>query len=585
MREQIKNLRREMKKRGIFAYMVMTEDFHGSEYVGEHFKLREYLSGFTGSAGTLVVTEEEAALWTDGRYFIQAAAELSGSGIALMKQGEPDTPSVGKYLREKMPDGSVLGFDGRAVRAAFARRLQSLLVEKNITFMTDEDLGDAVWENRPALSKKPVFSLSERVCGASRAEKLAAIREKMRSENADCLALSELSEIAWTLNLRGGDVDYNPVFLAFMLVFSDSVKLFAERSIFNDEITAALKKDGVEILPYDDIYGALCSLDCAVWADPKAVSFRFLGSLKNAKIIEKTSPVEMMKACKNPAEIAAEKSAHIKDGVAVTRFMRWLKTAVQSERVTELSAADKLEELRQMGADYLGQSFEPIMAFGEHAAIVHYSANEQTNAVLQPRGLLLSDTGGHYLDGTTDITRTFVLGELSAEEKRAFTLVLAAHLELLRAVFPKGVRGSTLDGIARRPLWERGFDFKHGTGHGVGFLLNVHEGPQRISWHADNDAPLAEGMITSDEPGLYFEGKFGIRHESLVLCVKSEHEGFLRFEPLTCVPFDIDGIDKSLLTETQITILNEYHKWVRETLSPYLSEDERGWLSEITKPI
>lgn len=585
MIERITELRRVMKSRGIFAYIVMTEDFHGSEYVGAHFKLREYLSGFTGSAGTLVVTEDEAALWTDGRYFIQAAAELSGSGIELMKQGEPETPTIVRYLHEKMPEGSVLGFDGRAVNAAFARRLENVLREMNITLKTDEDLGGEIWENRPPLSKQPVFALSESVCGMSRAEKLTWIREKMRTEKSDCLALSALDEIAWTLNLRGGDVDYNPVFLSFLLVFEDKAQLFAERSIFDENIATALQKDGVEILPYDDIYSALSALDCAVWADPKAVNFRFLSSLKNAKNIAKASPVEMMKACKNAAEISAEKSAHIKDGAAVTRFMKWLKTAVKSERITEISAAEKLEELRRTGEGYLGQSFEPIMAYGDHGAIVHYSATEQTNAVLEPRGLLLSDTGGHYLDGSTDITRTFVLGELSIEEKRAFTLVLAAHLELLGAVFPKGVRGSTLDGIARKPLWEHGLDFNHGTGHGVGFLLNVHEGPQRVSWRAANDAPLCAGMITSDEPGLYFEGKFGIRHESLVLCEKAEFEGFLRFTPLTCVPFDREGIDKAYLTEPQITSFNEYQKWVCETLSPLLSEEERGWLAEVTKPL
>lgn len=585
MRDRITELRRVMKSRGIFAYIVMTEDFHGSEYVGAYFKLREYLSGFTGSAGTLVVTQNEAALWTDGRYFIQAAAELSGSGIELMKQGKPETPSIERYLREKMPEGSVLGFDGRAVNAAFARRSENVLREKNITLKTDEDLGGEIWENRPPLSKQPVFALSESVCGMSRAEKLTWIREKMRAEKADCLALSALDEIAWTLNLRGDDVDYNPVFLAFLLVFEDKARLFAERSIFDENIATALQKDGVEILPYDDIYSALSALDCAVWADPKAVNFRFLSSLKNAKNIAKASPVEMMKACKNAAEISAEKSAHIKDGAAVTRFMKWLKTAVKSERITEISAAEKLEEFRKAGEGYLGQSFEPIMAYGEHGAIVHYSATEQTNAVLEPRGLLLSDTGGHYLDGSTDITRTFVLGELTDEEKRAFTLALAAHLELLGAVFPKGVRGSTLDGIARKPLWEHGLDFNHGTGHGVGFLLNVHEGPQRVSWRAANDAPLAEGMITSDEPGLYFEGKFGIRHESLVLCEKAEFEGFLRFSPLTCVPFDAAGVDKQYLTPTQITRFNEYQKWVCETLSPLLSEEERGWLAEVTKPL
>ena len=588
MREQITALRREMWKHGIFAYLVLTEDFHGSEYAGAHFKCREYLSGFTGSAGTLVVTETDAALWTDGRYFIQAAAELSGSGIALMKQGEPDTPTIERFLAEKMPENSALGFDGRAVNAVFAKKLEKALLKKNIAFKTDINLVGAVWEDRPPLSKQPVFAVSEEFCGLSRFEKLSKIREKMRAENASCTVLSALDDIAWTLNLRGGDVDYNPVFLAFMLVFEDRAELFAERSIFDDKIADSLKTDGVKILPYDGIYDRLNTLDGAVWADPKTTNSRIFKELKNAKIISKNSPVELMKACKNPAEIAAEKSAHIKDGAAVTRFMRWLKSAVRSvktELITEISAAEKLEEFRKAGEGYLGQSFEPIMAYGEHGAIVHYSATEQTNAALEPRGLLLSDTGGHYLDGTTDITRTFVLGELSDEEKRAFTLVLAAHLELLGAVFPKGARGSTLDGIARKPLWDRGLDFNHGTGHGVGFLLNVHEGPQRVSYRAANDAPLQEGMITSDEPGLYLEGKFGIRHESLVLCERSEFEGFLRFSPLTCVPFDTEGIDKRYLTNSQITRLNDYHKWVCETLSPLLSNDEREWLSEITKPI
>ena len=585
---QIDELRGMMSERGIYAYIVPTDDFHGSEYVGAHFKLREYLSGFTGSAGTLVVTLDCAALWTDGRYFIQAERELSGSGIKLMKMGEPRTPTIERFLLDKMPENSALGFDGRTVTAAFAMRLGKVLQPKYITLKTDEDLGGMVWENRPPLSKRPVFELSESVCGQSRSEKLTLIRGKMQAENAGCLAVSALDEIAWTLNLRGGDVDYNPVFLSFMLVFEDRVELFAERSIFNGDIVQNLRNDGVEIRPYEEIYTALKSQNGTVWADLKAVNYRMKSSLENAKIISKQSPIAMMKAVKNPVEIAAEKSAHIKDGVAVTRFMYWLKNAIGHEKITEISAAEKLEEFRRMGEGYLGQSFEPIMAYGEHGAIVHYSADKETNAELQPCGLLLSDTGGHYLDGTTDITRTFVLGELTDEEKRAFTLVLAAHLELLGAVFPKGVRGSTLDGIARQSLWRHGLDFNHGTGHGVGFLLNVHEGPQRISWRAVNDAPLESGMITSDEPGLYFEGKFGIRHESLVLCQKANwlpDSGFLCFEPLTCVPFDPEGIDKKFLIPPQITHFNEYQNWVCETLSPRLPKEEAKWLAEITKPI
>ena len=586
--KQIDELRKLMSERGIFAYIVPTDDFHGSEYVGAHFKLREYLSGFTGSAGTLVVTRDEAALWTDGRYFIQAERELSGSGIELMKMGEPQTPTIERFLLDKMPENSALGFDGRVVSAAFAMRLGKVLQPKNVTLKTDGDLGGMVWEDRPPLSKQPVFELSESVCGMSRREKLTRIREKMSAEKADCLAVSALDEIAWTLNLRGGDVDYNPVFLSFMLVFANRAELFAERSIFNDDIVNDLRNDGVEIRPYEEIYNALKSQSGAVWVDLKAVNYRIKSSLSGARIISKQSPVVMMKAVKNPAEIDAEISAHIKDGVAVTRFMYWLKRAIGHEKITEISAAEKLEEFRKMGEGYLGQSFEPIMAYGEHGAIVHYSATEETDAELLPRGLLLSDTGGHYLDGTTDITRTFVLGELTDEEKRAFTLVLAAHLELLGVVFPKGVRGSTLDGIARQSLWRNGLDFNHGTGHGVGFLLNVHEGPQRISWRAANDAPLEAGMITSDEPGLYFEGKFGVRHESLVLCQEADwlsDGGFLCFAPLTCVPFDTAGIDKKLFTAAQLTFFNEYQSGVCETLSPHLPREEAEWLTELTKPI
>lgn len=590
--KKIDELRGLMNERGIFAYIVPTDDFHGSEYVGAHFKLREYLSGFTGSAGTLVVTLDETALWTDGRYFIQAERELTGSKIKLMKMGEPDTPTIENFLREKMPENSALGFDGRVVPAAFAMRLERALSDKSITLKTDEDLGGAVWEERPPLSKQPVFELPKSVCGESRAERLTRIREKMKVENADCLAVSALDEIAWTLNLRGGDVDYNPVFLSFMLVFADRVELFAERSIFADEIVRNLQNDGVEIRPYEEVYAALKSQNGTVWSDLRAVNYRMKNSLENASIISKQSPIVMMKTVKNPTEIARIKAAHLRDGIAVTRFMYWLKHAIGHEKITEISAAEKLEEFRRMGEGYLGQSFEPIMAYGEHGAIVHYSATEETNAELQPRGLLLSDTGGHYLGneaaGTTDITRTFVLGELDPFEKATFTQVLAAHLELNGVVFPKGVRGSTLDGIARHGMWRIADDFNHGTGHGVGFLLNVHEGPQRISWRAVNDSPIVPGMITSNEPGMYREGMFGVRHESLILCKKCEafceSDGeFYCFEPLTLVPFDLDGISAEHFSYR--SQLNFYHEYVYQKLAPHLPKEEAEWLREVTKPI
>ncbi len=590
MNNKLLSLRELMKQREIYAYIVCTDDFHGSEYVGAHFRLREYLSGFTGSAGTLVVLPETAALWTDGRYFIQAERELSGSGITLMKSEEKGVPTIEKYLCENLPDGAVIGFDGRAVSAAFAEKLLDKLAYKHITAHSDEDLGGMVWENRPPLSKEPVYELPDSVCGKSAADKVASIREKLRKERADCLLIAALDEIAWTLNMRGGDVDFNPVFLSYMIISENEILLFAQREIFNEKIAENLEKIGVKILPYEDVYNSIFWLNKTVWLDSKAVNFRLKNTVKKqCKIIDKKSPILMMKAVKNSAEIEAVKAAHLSDGIAVTRFMYWLKHSIGKERITEISAAEKLEEFRKMSADYLGQSFAPIMAFGEHGAIVHYSATEETNAELQPRGLLLSDTGGHYLGekaaGTTDITRTFVLGELTEVEQKAFTIVLAGHLELLRAVFPKGVCGSTLDGIARRPLWQYGMDFNHGTGHGVGFLLNVHEGPQRISCRTSNDAPFEEGMITSDEPGYYVERRFGIRHESLLLCWRSYISGFLHFIPLTLVPFDRDGIIPELLSAEQREYLNDYHALVYDKLSPYLSADEAEWLCEMTKPI
>lgn len=590
---RISELRELMKQRGIYAYIVCTDDFHGSEYVGSYFRMREYLSGFTGSAGTLVVTIEEAALWTDGRYFIQAERELRGSGITLMKSGESGVPAITDYLAEKLPDGSVVGFDGRTVSAGFAEKLWVKLSKKGISFSTDEDLGGLVWKDRPPMSKAPVFELPERFCGLSAAEKIAVIREKLRAESADCIVISALDEIAWTLNLRGGDVDYNPVFLAYMAISDHEVLLFTNREIIAEKIAENLKKIGVKILPYKDVYNSIFWLDKTVWIDSGAVNYRLKNIIKKqCETIDKKSPIVMMKAVKSEAEIEAVRVAHLLDGVAVTRFMYWLKHSVGKERITEISAAEKLEEFRRISADYLGQSFAPIMAYGEHGAIVHYSATEETNAELQPHGLLLSDTGGHYLGetaaGTTDITRTFVLGELDPFEKVTFSLVLEAYFELPGVIFPKGVRGSTLDGITRQRLWVTGDEFNHGTGHGVGFLLNVHEGPQRISWRAANDVPIVPGMITSNEPGMYREGLFGVRHESLLLCKRCEHfsesDGeFYCFEPLTLVPFDLDGIDAEHFRHR--AQLNFYHQYVREKLSPLLPKEEAEWLEEITRPI
>lgn len=585
MRSEIERLISLMRERGFFACIVPTDDFHGSEYVSAHFKLREYLSGFTGSAGTLVVTLDDAFLWTDGRYFLQAERELCGSGVTLMRDGERGVPTILDFLAEKMPAKSTLAFDGRILTERFVNRLCKRLHELDIVFADNFDAGEFLWENRPALPANKVFALPDNICGKTRAEKLIDIRKKMTAEKADYIAASALDEIAWTLNLRGGDVEFCPLFLSFMIISHSKVFLFADITKFSQELIENLRSDEVEIQPYSEIYDALERLNGAVWTDKAAVNHTFFSSLKNARVIDKPLPISLMKAVKNDAEIAAEKLAHIKDGVAVTRFRKWLSKAVLQGNITEISAAEKLEEFRETGENYLGSSFAPIMAYGEHGAIVHYCADEATNAFLEPHGLLLSDTGGHYLEGTTDITRTFVLGALTNEEKRAFTLVLAGHLNLLDACFPEGVCGHTLDYTAREPLWKHGLDFNHGTGHGVGFLLNVHEGPQRISRRAVDDAPFYAGMITSDEPGFYADGKFGVRHESLLLCVKSEIEGFLRFEPLTFVPFDRDGVDKKYLTARQIELFNAYQRACFEKLSPFLDEGEKKWLGEVTEPI
>lgn len=608
MNDKLERLRELMKERGISAYIVCTDDFHGSEYVGAHFRLREYLSGFTGSAGTLVILPDTAALWTDGRYFIQAERELSGSGIELMKAGEKGVPTITAYLEEKLSDNDVIGFDGRAVSALFAEKLLQKLNYKHVTAKSDEDLGGMVWEvlgERPPLSREPVFELPESVCGLSAEKKVENIRKKLSEARADCLVISALDEIAWTLNLRGGDIDFNPVFLSFMAISGDEILLFAQREIFSEKIAENLKKIGVKILDYFDVYNEEIWLYKRVWLDSGAVNFRLKNTVKiRCEIIDKKSPVLMMKAVKNPAEIEAIKLAHLIDGCAVSRFILGFKYGFTNgdKMISEISAAQLLEESRIYVSNkiyresrfddyrYLGQSFAPIMAYGEHGAIVHYSATEQTNTDIKPRGLLLFDTGAHYLGkkiaGTTDITRTLAVGELTEEEKRAYTVVLAAHLELLNARFPRGTRGSVIDYAAREVLWKHGMDFNHGTGHGVGFLLCVHEGPQRISRNVANDPPFEPGMIVSCEPGYYVEGKFGVRHESLMLCVEDEeHEGFLRFEPLTLVPFDKKGIDTELLTDKQVDYLNAYHKLVYDKLSMLGLFLNLVWLRQATEPV
>ena len=607
--ERIGALRREMRKEGITAYYVPTDDFHGSEYVSDYFKCREYLSGFTGSAGTLVVTEDFAGLWTDGRYFLQAAEQLKGTEISLMKMGEPDVPAVDDYLAEHLQSGDKLGFDGRCVNGSFVRNLKQKIKDKEITFEGSLDLTDRLRSDRPQLAFHPIWELELSQSGCSRKDKLLRIREKITEKGADGHLLTSLEDIAWLLNLRGSDIHCNPVFLSYLYITAEECILFAGKSeedqeagadIFERETLQHLKEDGIEIRPYEEVYRYTEGLhDQKVLINERVVNAGLLENLsKHCCLVTADNPTTLMKAVKNPTELTNMRNAHIKDGVAVTRFIYYMKKYKklstggqwEGEPLTELKAAEILENLRKEQKDYLGDSFDPIMAYGEHGAIVHYSATEQTDAPLDTDNFLLSDTGGHYRDGTTDITRTISLAAagLTEEQKKHYTLVLKANLRLLDAKFPKGVCGNSLDAVAREPLWAEGLDFNHGTGHGVGFLLSVHEGPNAFRTYRGrgkvDTTAIVPGMITSDEPGLYFEGKYGIRLENLIECVEEEN-GFYGFRPLTFVPFDREAINPDLLNNREKNILNSYHQQVYDKINIYLGEEEKLWLKEETKEL
>lgn len=595
VRCRIEKLRGLMRERNIDVYIICTDDFHGSEYVGDFFKTREYMSGFTGSAGTLLITEDKAFLWTDGRYFIQAEAQLKGSGIELMKMGQEGVPSISEYLSSYVQNNMVIGFDGRAVSNSFTDEIKASMCDKSVHFKGDEDLVNFIWRDRPELSKEKVWILEEKYTGLKSLEKLNSIRNYMINKGADIFVLTSLDDIAWLLNLRGNDVKCSPVFLSYIIIYMDKGILYVNEDILSRDIIRYLSDINIEIRPYNNIYNDLTEIEKykKVLIDYKRANYMICKSLpQNIEIINCVNPTIYMKAIKNKVEIKNMRKAHIKDGIAVTRFMYWLKENVGKTHITEISAAQKLEELRGEQEGYIGASFEPIMAYGEHGAIIHYSATDKTNSDIEAKGLLLSDTGGHYYEGTTDITRTFVMGNLSDSERKAYTLVLRGHLQLAAAKFLYGVRGINLDILARQPLWEYGMDYRHGTGHGVGYLLNVHEAPNSFRWMVGNNdvnsAILEEGMITSNEPGVYIENEFGIRLENLILCKKSEKNAygqFMEFENLTLVPFEKSAVDINYMTNRDIELLNKYHEKVYEVISPYLSDNEAEWLREATSPL
>lgn len=565
-------LRREMEKRGIDAYLVPTTDFHGSEYVNDYFKCRQYVSGFTGSAGTLLVTGDFAGLWTDGRYFLQAEKQLQGSGISLMRINQPGVLSIREYLAENLKPESVVAFDGRVVDADFGMSLET---DYNIEY--DMDLVGEIWKERPVLRGSEIYKLPPEVVGETAESKLKRLRLAMEEKGADYHIITGLEEIAWLYNLRGSDVSHTPVFFAFSIISRDEDRLYTLYPI-------AKVLEGRESLPYFQFFEDIKELKKgSLLLDTKKASYTLVKSLpENVEIISDVDPVEAMKAVKNQTELRCTENAHIKDGTAMVQFIFWLKSNVGKTAISEISAADKLETLRRQQTGCFDLSFDTISGYMENGAIVHYTPTPDTDRQLRPEGLLLVDSGGQYEDGTTDITRTIALGPLTDEMREDYTTVLKSNLELSMAVFEKGITGSQLDQIARNPLRAKGLDFNHGTGHGVGHILSVHEGPNRIS-PTGGDWPILPGMITTDEPGVYKEGAYGIRLENELVCV--EKDGSLAFEPITLCPFDRDAILPEMLSEEERKYLNAYHEKVYRVLESRLETEVRSWLREQTEEL
>ncbi len=584
-----------MRQKQIDVYMIPTEDFHESEYVGDYFKVRKYMSGFTGSAGTLVVTLSEAGLWTDGRYFIQAENQLKGTGIDLYKMGEPKVPTVEEFIKEKTPEHGWLGFDGRVVNALLGIKLKEALEKKDAKIDSSSDLVDAIWEDRPAISKEPAYLLDIKWVGKPRKEKLSEIREVMEEKKADSFILTSLDDIAWLLNIRGNDVTYNPVVLSYVIVRKEECLLFIQPGALSEVVQKELEQDAIKIYPYHSVYQYIRAIPETetVLLSKKRVNYAILSGLKEGiTIIDEINPTTTKKAIKNKVELENLRKSHIKDGVAVTKFMYWLKHQVGKEEITEISAADYLEGLRKEQEGFLELSFDTISAYQANAAMMHYSATPEHNAKLKPEGFLLVDSGGQYYEGTTDITRTFVLGPIPDEWKKHYTLVAKSMLNLANVKFLYGCNGLNLDILARGPLWNIGIDYRCGTGHGVGYLLNVHEGPNGFRWkhvpERDDQAVFEEGMVTTDEPGVYIENSHGIRTENELICKKAEkneYGQFMEFETITYAPIDLDGIDVTYFSETDKMQLNQYHKMVYEKISPYLTKEEADWLKEYTREI
>lgn len=588
IQERIEALRAVMKENGVNSYIIPSSDNHMSEYVNDHFKCREWISGFTGSAGTVVITDKEAHLWVDGRYHIQGERQVAGTEYIVHKLGQPNVDNYIEWLGKSMQSGEVVAFNGKVVSVNTLNLLKDSLENNNVQVKIEDDFIQNIWVERIELPKKQLFIHETKYCGKSCSDKLSEVRKAMDEKKIDSYLITSLDDIAWLLNLRGGDVENNPVFLSYVLVDNERCSVYLDTEKVTEQIREYLANEGVGVKEYADVASDL-SLVCSgstIGFDPNRCNVWLLDSIDKS-VVKKhiTNITTELKAIKNEVELANLENCQIKDGVAMVKFIKWLKENVKNGNLNEVNVADKLEKFRSEQPGNLGISFDSISAYKENAAMMHYKATEENKANLEPRSFYLIDSGGQYYDGTTDITRTIALGELTEEEKTDFTLVLKGHIALSNAKFLYGITGVNLDILARQFLWNNGIDYKCGTGHGVGFLLNVHEGPQGIAM-VSNGVKLEEGMILTNEPGVYKEGKHGIRTEN-TLVVKpykeTEFGKFLKFETISYCPIDLKGVKFELLTDDEKNWLNEYHNMVYTKLKPYLSEEEVNWLhKEIT---
>ena len=595
IKQRIENIRDLMKEKNIYAYIVPSSDYHQSEYVGDYFKSREFMSGFTGSSGTLIISMDEAGLWTDGRYFIQAENELKDSGIKLFKMGEEGVPTIEEYLLEKLPKNSTLGFDGRVMSVKEGQSLANKLAFKGINIEYKYDLVNDIWEDRCSLPTGKAFLLGTEYSGESFSDKLSRIRAVMKEKKATTHILASLDDIAWLFNIRGRDVKSNPVVLSYAVISIDSVYLFIDKNKIGEDIRAELSKENVQIKGYEEVYEFIKKIEEneVVLIDTSKVNYAIYNNIpSNVQKIEERNPSILFKSIKNEIELKNIRNSHIKDGVAFTKFMYWLKNNIGKIEITEISATQKLEEFRREQDKFIEPSFSTIAAYKDHAAMMHYSATEESNYKLEPRDLFLVDSGGQYFDGTTDITRTIALGPIPENVRKDFTNVVRGMIRLSKAKFLYGCRGYNLDILARGPLWEEGIDYKCGTGHGIGFVLNVHEGPNGFRWKVrediDDTCILEEGMVTTNEPGVYVENSHGIRIENEIVvrkAEKNEYGQFMDFEVITFAPIDLDAIDESLILKDEKVYLNNYHKQVYDKISLYLNEEEKQWLKTYTREI